>query len=47
MPNQAVISLVTTIMGSGWWQGLNQASLNGGTMLWINGQGILLIFKLN
>jgi hypothetical protein len=26
-------------MGSSWWQWNNQASLNGGTMLWISGQG--------
>ncbi len=39
VPNPAVVSLVTTIQGSGNWQFLNQASLNGGTMVYISGQG--------
>jgi hypothetical protein len=33
-------------MGGGWWQFFNQASLNGGTLLWISGQGKLIYFKI-
>jgi hypothetical protein len=39
VPNPAVVSLVTTIQGSGNWQFINQASINGGTMVFISGQG--------
>ena len=45
VPNPAVVSQVTTIQGSNWWQWINQASLNGGTMLFISGQGIIFYIK--
>lgn len=36
VPNNAVITSITTMKGGAWWS--NGASLNGGTMLWVNGQ---------
>ena len=46
VPNPAVVSLVTTIQGSGNWQFINQVSLNGGTMVFISGQGKKLTVNL-